>query len=842
MEYRKITRVVAWFAIIIFVIIAINPVSAGSLSQKSSIIPLALSAEENQGCSNLDVVFIVDQSWAMSAPGTQEAVDPLDQRKFAVDAMIDLLTGLALDQCPGTHHRISVISYGSTVRTNLKMYSINPETAEEANELRDEAGIKKNIVADNMGSDNNPEAAFAEAAKIWRTTPAIDDDDDANRKKIIIFLTNGISKNSPGDYAKSTELVKYQVNGLFPFDENLLKLEACLSKLRKQSEDGFVPPEEASVCMAEYPVNQETYDNSTYIWTVFLKPPGYEKYGQAYEGMISNYAEMSKAHGGEAIELKANSRKDVPSTFRNILSYLAGVRPVLLNCGEFSMNPYLREARLTVYKIDPEIKINLAYKDQAGTQYSLLEGKSSSPEAFKVRDYYSFGANEAYILSYPYGGIWQLTADNCQGLDTYYEQVDIDTSQNLSIPDLIPQYEVAPFYDPEHPQPLVYQMHDKTTGILIPQASHPRFVVDTTATVTSPAGDTKEYSLNWDAVKQSFVSTEPLQVAVAGMYDVHVVGTTYTHEGNPSPLNTVNPELVFDKPITLFDISTQFEVAPVTPFTIDIVNPPLGVSKNVHATTFDRWPPLEVAPLSISIRLLDRDGNLLTKPEEYLKSTQDVFTAHVEGEGQTSAEIKLQPDANNPGYFTGEIPAFEVVGGEQKVIVVMDESAMLKDRRPYNREVESDFSRLDDLFHTPAFWQFLLLAFITWFIVSIIVYFAVRTNKVSGTLLFQDGPATITEFNLASGKNWRVIGPRELKNYPQLGLKKVQVTNTARRKMPKTGDDLSGTYSDSDTQFGVHVSGVAYDGRKFDMDLAQEQSVTYDGNTPFMMMYQPLNK
>jgi hypothetical protein len=172
----------------------------------------------------------------------------------------------------------------------------------------------------------------------------------------------------------------------------------------------------------------------------------------------------------------------------------------------------------------------------------------------------------------------------------------------------------------------------------------------------------------------------------------------------------------------------------------------------------------------------------------------------------------------------------------------MDESAMLEDRRPYNREVESDFSRLDDLFHTPAFWQFLLLAFIAWFIVSIIVYFAVRTNKVSGSLIFQDGSTIITEFNLASGKNWRVIGQRELKNYQNLGLKKVRVTNTARRKTPRTGDDLSGTYSDSDTQFGVHVSGVAYDGRKFDMDLAPEQSVTYDGNTPFMMMYQPLYK
>lgn len=793
---------------------------------------------ENQGCSNLDVVFIVDQSWAMSAPGTSEAVDPLNQRKFSVDAMIDLLTGLALDQCPGTHHRISVISYGSLVRTNLNMYSINPKTAEDANELRDENGIKKSVVADNLGSDNNPEAAFVEAAKLWRNATDVDED-NGNRKKVIIFLTNGISKNS-SDYVKSTELVKKRVNGLFPFDENLLKLETCLSDLRKQSSDGFVPPEDASTCMVSYPVDQEAYDNSTYIWTVFLKPPGYENYGQAYESMISHYDEMSKAHGGEAIELKARSRKDVPSTFRNILSYLAGVRPVLLNCGEFAMNSYLREARLTVYKIDPEIKITLGYKDQAGVQHSLLEGQSNSPEAFNVKDYYAFGANEAYILSYPYGGVWQLTADNCQGLDTYYEQVDIDTSRVLSIPDVIPQYEVEPYYDPEHPQYLIYEMFDNT-GTLIPQAENPRFTVDVNATVTSQSEVKKNYVLKWDAATKTFRSQEPLDVSSSGSYNVHISGTTYRHEGNPSPLETANPELVFDQPFSLFDINTQFEVLPVIPFTIDVAYPPRGETiKNVHKLTFDRWPPLDIAPLPIRVRLLDRDGNMIAKPEDYLASTQGAFTAHVKGGGQVSETIILQPDANEPEYFTGEIPDFAVVGGEQKIVVVMDNAAMLTDKRPYNRNIESDFIRLDDLFRTPVFWQFLLIAAIIYMIVTIIVYFAVRSNKVSGTLILEDGPAIIAEFNLASGKNSCKIESRQLKNYPQLGLKKIKVINISRKRMPKVDGDFVGTSFGGDSRLGVRVFCAAEDGRRFEIDLDPDHAINYDSATSFTMIYKPL--
>ncbi|GAB4539545.1 MAG: hypothetical protein Fur002_04900 [Anaerolineales bacterium] len=840
MEHSRLTNSIITLVMLLAFIPVFTPALAASPLQSVEPSALPPASEGNQDCSNLDVVFIVDQSWAMSAPGTQEAADPNNERKFAVDAMIDLLTGLALDQCPGTHHRISVISYGSSARVDLAMYDIQPATADDANALRDpDAGIKKQIVADNLGSDNNPESAFNEAYKLWRTAPIIDDNEHTT-KRAIIFLTNGISKSSPTDYAQSAASVKEQVQTLFPFDGTLLDLENCLAEIRKNSADGYVEPVAASQCMSQHKPDKTAYEESAYIWTVFLKPPGYGKYGQAFQNIISNYEEMSKAHGGEAIELKPNSKKDIPSTFRKILSYLAGVRPVLLSCGEFAMNPYLKEARVTVYTIDPKFKITLSYKDESGAVHSITSGKGDS--GFQVKDYYSFGSNESYILSYPYAGIWTLTADNCDGLDTYYEQVVIDTSRELKIPDLIPQYEVAPFYDPEHPQPLIYEMHDKQTGTLISQASHPRFVVDTKATVSSPTGEQKEYTLKWNEDEQSFISTEPLLVSSAGKYDVRVIGNTYTHEGKPSPLDTTVPELVFDKSYVLFDITAQFEVGPVTPFTIDIVYPPQDKAiKNVHDLSFDRWPPLMVSPLTIQVRLLDRDGNMLPKPDEYLQSTDGVFTAYVEGE-EKSTQVTLQPDAKNPGYFSGMIPDFDVVGDDQKVTVVMDESAMRKDRRPYNREVQIEFERIDQLFHTAQFWGFLLIFTLAYIGEEVIRFFAIRTNKVGGALVFQDGSTTITEFNLHSGKNWRDIKNRELKNYPQLGLRKIHVTNSSRRRTKSAEGDFVGTSFGGDTQPGIRVSGVAYDGRKFDMEIGPEQPTPYDAETSLTMMYQPIYK
>jgi len=172
----------------------------------------------------------------------------------------------------------------------------------------------------------------------------------------------------------------------------------------------------------------------------------------------------------------------------------------------------------------------------------------------------------------------------------------------------------------------------------------------------------------------------------------------------------------------------------------------------------------------------------------------------------------------------------------------MDEGAMLKDRRPYNREVEITFSRVDQLFHTAQFWQFLLIFAVVLTAEEIIRFFAIRTNKVNGTLIFQDGSTNVAEFNLHSGKNWRNIKNRELKNYAHLGLRKLRVTNSARRRSKPVEGDFAGAGFEGDSLPGVRVSGVAYDGRKFDLDLSPELPAPYDAETAFTMMYQPIYK
>lgn len=787
---KKISRVLQTVIILFLISILIIPVVAFARQSSDNKVKPAISSSHreedgasSQDCANLDVVFIVDQSWSMSAPGTQEAADPINQRKFAVDAMIDLLTGLALDQCPGTHHRMAVISYGTSARVDLNLYDINPDTAEEASALRDENGIKKQIVADNLGG-NNPEAAFVKAAKLWRNEPPVDDV-KGNRKKVIIFLTNGIS-NTKLDYVQGAEKFKDRVNDLFPYNPSLLELETCLSGLRNKSVDGFIAPEDSNKCMTLNPVDDGAYENSTYIWTVFLKPPGYQNFGDTYEKLINQYAEMSKSHGGDTIELKANSRKDVPSTFRRILSFLAGVRPVLLNCGNFAVNPYLREMRLTVYKIDPEIKITLSYSDINGIRNELTGGVPSSEKAFNLNDYYSFGPNEQYILQYPYPGIWQLTADNCDGLDMYYESVTVDTTgYQTIIPSVIPQYDVEPFYDEADKYYINYEIRDKDTGVVLQRPPQPQFWGEVQAKVTQPDGREVVYPMSWNEESQKFVSDSPVQVPVSNTYHLSIVGSTNFHEGEPAPVEN-NYDQVFQTPRVFFEqTDVSFEVSEVSPFKIELVTPLEGEYIGaVHGTLLQggwNWP-LSVNPIPVKARLVNAAGEpITTNLEDVLEDDVTPLSAEIDGVPSSKVNLNFNPKT---GYYEGEITGFEEDGVHHLGLTLQSE--FKNGFRPVSRTVESEFSRKDSFLNRAEFYRALLVALILSIILKIVICMATSINPVRGSLVFMEGASELVRFSLANpkmcGKNLRTITAKELAKYPQLGLKKIEITNVPKSR------------------------------------------------------------
>jgi len=795
-------------------------------------------------CSNLDVIFLVDQSLYMGGlnlPGVPTGDDPTLQRKYAVEGMIDMLVDLAIGQCPNSYHRIGIISFANSAEVDLPLSNIAPANSDDANQLRD--ALKSHVKADASGHTNTFDA-FTLAKKMFDDagpTPA----GTELRKRVIIQIANGFPcvdyPACENDYQGTSKRLTDQVDSQFPFSADLLARENCMTDLRATAatNNTEIPADKANACLANFPVTDTSYANSTYIWTILLKSD------VTYpETVLENQDAMSKAHAGSVIQLSHN-RGDIPSAMRVILSDLAGVQPHLLTCGEnFAVNPYLRRMVINAYGIDANSTITMTYQDAQGTVHTINQGKIDGVADKKIiSDYYTYGTNERYDIENPYPGLWQLSnAQNCNGLDVYYDPVNIDPqSYTPNLPDQIPQYDRAPYYDSDPKQQyfLEYKLKD-TTGTLVPQADADIFHVAIDLNVTEPGGKTVAYPMDWVPSDGLFRAKNPLQTPVPGVYTINIKGTSHLHDGNLM-VDSTNLSDVFNSTYTLFENATvQFNVFPVTPFQITILDPKANQTiRPVHASILQGWK-LKVNPVPVRVRITDRQGKILSNIKDIFNDPSQALSATISGGSTSSSPVMLQPDPNIPGEFVGEIANSSIVGA-QTLTVESQDKAINKQYRPDERQVELPFSRTEYFWTLAAFYYGLFALFVALIIILIVYNILIRTNKVNGTLEFKDGSTDIAEFGLANGINFRIIKGKELTNYPQLFLKSIKVEN-AGKKSKKTVDDAmaDSSYGDIGSQ-GVRISLVTTGGRHFTMDLMPNLPTGYGDETMAQMIYVPLD-
>ncbi|MBK6647485.1 MAG: VWA domain-containing protein [Anaerolineales bacterium] len=354
------------FLLLVLCVSSLESVNASSNTKKNQVF---LQDTSLSSCSNLDVIFIIDQSSSMSGDnGT--ANDPTKQRKNAVDGMIDLLVDLSIDQCPGSYHRIGVISFGDEgkTRVDLPLSDISPRSPIEAQDLRE--NLKAMVLADNLGQ-TYPQKAFETAWDMLEFSPSAGGNEP--RKKVILFVTDGFpcvpgGSCDPNKYEISTELLRDLVDSRFDFADALKRREMCLAQLRITYGDNEIPAEESTGCLEANPVNDADYKNSTYIYTILLRNSG-QSIPTLAQDVLS---QMSQDYAGQLISLRRNA-EDIPTTLRQILSQLAGVRPNLLDCGGFAVNPYLKKAIVTAYKTVPEVQVTLSYTD-ANNEIHTIQG------------------------------------------------------------------------------------------------------------------------------------------------------------------------------------------------------------------------------------------------------------------------------------------------------------------------------------------------------------------------------------------------------------------------------------------------------------------------------------
>ena len=836
---KLILRVVFFsFAIIMF---------SGATNFDVAANPLVQTEEDdgalNGECYGLDTLFIIDQSKSMSGAHFNEASDPTEQREYAVEAAVDQLSDLGLDRCPDTTQRIAMVSFAGYVEEDFSFKDINPSTTNESRTIRETLADlidAKVLDDDSFVGGTDPKIAFISAKEMFDDLPLTDEGEI--RKRVIIFISDGQPSNVDEPIDTYVENLEKLIAQNFPFDENLLKRENCLDSLR-DTEEGLqnASSEEINTCIAHCPEAECDYQGSTYIWMILLHT--FEGYSR---GVIDTYQTIAEDHGGALIELTENA-EDIPSTFRGIISKLAGVEAALLDCGKFIVNPYLRKATLNIYKLDAGNNVTISYVDEQNQRHEIVGGVANTDDGFDLaEEWYAFGTNERYVFNYPYPGFWDLRADDCSGLDAYYEEINIDAGYEHRVPSQIAQYDREPYYDSEDPFYMEVQMIDEN-GQIIKQADHSRFEVHTTALVTLPDDTTETYDMEWVPEESIFRSIDPIRVPIPGMYSIDVVGKTYRHEGEPTDFESESYSSVFAEEFELFRLEdAEFNVFPVTPFQIEILSPESGAFLGaVHEAFRFSWP-LDVQSIRIGARIVDSQGNPLSGDiSEVLENYEDALHAHIVGFDSTNEILTYNPDT---GEYWGSIRNFEEEG--EHTIVVSLATGYDETYRPLNLEESVEFSRQDGIIHRANFYKSLLWGVIGMVGLRIGLCILSNRNPVSGDLVFYDGMSDLCTFSLGvgklCGKSKRTISKKELNPYLQLGLKKVtarvqkSISGARGRETMDDGDGLYFAESLDSGHPGITIKFWPNSGeRPYTIDLNPNVKTTFSEHGVLQIKYIP---
>ncbi len=822
-----------FLAIGIVVISIVSWVTVDSVLSAQLTLPSSAEPSGSE-CPDLDVIFIIDQSSSMSLP---PANDPTNQRVEAVKGMIDLLVDLSIDQCRHAYHRVGVISFGTSTRVDLPLKDIHPMTEEEARILRER--LKEPLAPDNLGQ-TYPNEAFRKAAEMLENAPRLT---GRTRKRVILFITDGYPCFN-GSCDVTPEGLKSLINFIdlnFDFSPSLKAREDCLRPLYQLYGLEDLPSDQATVCIERYPVSDADYAQSTYIFPILLRNDS--PTSKVIDELLENFP---KEYGGELMRLTQN-RRDIPTTLHQILLRLAGVRPNLLGCGSFAVNPYLRKIRITAYKNSPDIQIVISYTDAHNLQHSIQGGGPA--EGFTLdtdAGYYVFGSNERYSILNPYPGIWTIESSNCENIDIFYEEVQVRPLESPLF-NRLPVYERPPYYDQDDPHYIELLLKD-TSGMVISQPEDEFFALQVEAQVTLPNGEKHSYSLRWKPDTQRFVAEEPLLTPVVGTYRVHIVGTSVRHEGEPMLRGDLSKTTVFNKSFKLFELESDFNVVQVIPITIQGVDPKKGsmVKTPIHYDIRRGWP-LKIRPLLVVVKLTDEQGSPL-KVSDVFDDGAQALRAYIKqlvpqtGEEQKTPEIWLKPDPRDPTQLLGEFRDATFIG-DQALVVEINVQNIKEGYWAYEPRIEIPFSRNDCLFCRSITYYVLFAIGLITFSTVVGYNIAIRTNKVSGTLVFVDGPTRIAEFSLYNGKNFRIISKKELSPYPQLELKRIRVQNLSRHRRGARSTEREDTLpldaSDVD-EAGVRVDGVTVDGRRFSISLPPNTPTSYSSDTVVQMIYEPI--
>ena len=752
---------ILFFTLLLFFVSgSLLPVSIG---HALPVVQSLASDETNIKCYSLDVVFLIDQSGSMIRRTESGGPnDPSGLRKSAVDWVINWLGDNVLSYCPDAIHRIAVISWGDKAETDL-VDNISPRTIQEWSLSRD--NLKAQVIFHDFPY-TQPVVAFEEAQDILTEFASLPLG-DLPRKRLIIFVTDGVPAFAGIDVAKYSNDLTNKVRLMFPFDTELLLQEKCLTEALEQAKKAgkiTLSPEDKNNCLGNYKVNENAYGNSTYIWSILLNAND----GVPYKNYVSFYNAMdtiAQEHAGYVTAITQSI--DIPATFLDIMTSVAGVRAEKLGCQSFAMEPYLQQATLSFFKIDKDIAVEISYQDGDQT-YTItqddLKNNTTWPlelPGFIVKDYTSDNTIERYVFLRPHAGYWNIRApitSDCKGIQAFFEPLDFAAEQ-LSPSSTVPQYDLEPYYDQSSPVYIEYRLINRESPLEIIEPD-PQYPLTITATLKGPGSESQmDLAMVYDHERESYRSQVPLNVSVVGKYEFSVrAETTYVDTK------------ISGKRILFVDGPRFFEVTPVTPFKILISEPQ---PKQVYSLHGGPKTSFSIKPIEFRVVLTDRNGNKI-EPSQVFLDLNSALQGEVTSSDGEKVEVSFAPDPNRPDEFIGQVTSLRDEGNYHLSVSVKDEEAYVAQYRPDNKIVETDFILRDTLWTRPLTYKVLGIILLMFIIACIIVTALNRNNPVTGTLVFEIGDTHIADIPIGTGWNVTKVSRRTLQAYPSLGLKSLK--------------------------------------------------------------------
>jgi len=748
---KTAARVICMLGLLVAVASSVAEAVNKSFPKMSSVPDHFAGAEER--CIGLDLVLVIDQSGSMSgsAPGWPGANDPLGLRYRSPRWVLEWAGDSRLFVCPDVVHRIGVISFGDENRyeIDLPLSLIEPDSFDQWE--KDREGLKRDIRARDLGFTDHKTGLLQAVAMLEDAAPI----SGPPRKRAIILLTDGwpcvarlgcTLEDDTMDRGRYMAELKTEVERTLAFDSALLSREHGLREA--EAESGWpLPPETYNEIVRDYPVPDEAYGDSTYIWVVAMNDvvPYLDTVG-------GDFAEIAESHGGGLIDVEQNLA-EIPTNFLSIVSRIAGMRVAALPCGPFPMEPYLEGALIHVFTGDEDIEVRIELDGH------ILERGQGDTEFFGMEDYVLDGTIEHYRFYRPRPGVWNIWASDCRpvAFQAFLDTIPV-VVERIEPPydESLPQFDEPPFFDPGQPFHLRYQVRER--GADQPFAEDPSFPLSIQGVITMPDGTVDRLDMRHEA-NGIYSSVEPLPLGQVGTHEFTLTATA------PG---------VAESTLPIFDVSDSYVVGPVIPFSIRVETPKVGQVIPLHGDIRQR---LAVQPIQVRINLVDSSARSLPANEVLVGDPDQAFQGTVTAAGQRES-FNLEPDPTDSDYFAGQAISLNTTGHHQLTIEMVGNYRRDK-YRLLDSTVQVSFERADSLWTQPLTYQGLagLVAALLASLMGLMVYS--RTNPVIGYLVFvSSGMQEIDRIALSRGRRNVKIGRKELAaNHPALGLARLRARN-----------------------------------------------------------------